>query len=70
MQRAATAPTAPAAFTPALMRAPEAASYLALSRRHLATLTARGTLPAVRIGRKCTRYRRADLDAFIAGKAA
>lgn len=56
-------------FPPALMRVKEAAQYLAMSPRTVATLTARGTLSAVRFGKRCVRYRRADLDALVAQRA-
>ena len=42
----------------------EAAQYLAISDRHLWTITASGALPCIRIGRS-VRYALADLDGFI-----
>lgn len=51
--------------TGSLWRAKEAASYLAISERHLWTLTQRGEIPAVRLGDKCVRYDLADLRAVI-----
>ena len=51
---------------PGYLRPEHAARYVSLSRRHLATLTARGVFPCTRIGKKLTLYARADLDAAIA----
>lgn len=56
-------------FPPALMRTPEAARYLAVSPRFIAVLQRRKTIPCVKIGAKCTRFRRADLDRFIQERA-
>ena len=47
------------------MKSGQAARYLGLSRRHLATLTARGRLPYVRIGPRCHLFKRSELDAFL-----
>lgn len=51
---------------PAYLRPEGAAKYCCISRRYLATLTARGVFPCTRMGRKLTLYARADLDAAIA----
>jgi excisionase family DNA binding protein len=50
--------------TDCLLRPREAAEWLKLSERSLWSLTQRGELPAVRIGR-CVRYDLADLIAFV-----
>jgi excisionase family DNA binding protein len=52
-----------------LMSAPQAAIYLGTTERTLAVWrsTRRYPLKFVKIGR-CVRYRRADLDAFIADR--
>lgn len=55
---------------PALMRMREAADYLRVSSRYMATLRARKVVPCIKIGPKCVRFRRGDLDAFIQGKVA
>jgi excisionase family DNA binding protein len=47
-----------------LLRARDAAKYLAISARKLWELTNRGEIPAVRIGRS-VRYDPADLRAWI-----
>ena len=51
--------------TPAVMAPRDGAAYLAVSLRHLRALSQRGDIAVVRIGRKCLRYRRADLDRFL-----
>ena len=47
------------------LKAGEAAEYIRVSPRHLHTLAHTGRLPYVRIGPKCLRYKRGDLDRFI-----
>jgi excisionase family DNA binding protein len=51
-------------IAPALLTAPQAAAYLSISERLLWSLTQRGELPAVKIGR-AVRYHRPDLEAWI-----
>jgi hypothetical protein len=53
-------------FPPAFFRPADAADFLAISRRHLARLTARRVLPVFRLGRKCTLYSRGDLEKAVA----
>lgn len=48
-----------------LLKAPEAARYLAIGLTSLYQLVQAGRLPHVKLGRS-TRYRRADLDRLIA----
>jgi excisionase family DNA binding protein len=48
-----------------LLRAKEAAQYLAISARKLWELVNRGIIPAVRLDGRMVRLDRADLDAFI-----
>lgn len=43
-----------------------AARYLAISVRTLFTLTQAKKIPCVRITDRCVRYRREDLDAYVA----
>jgi excisionase family DNA binding protein len=50
-----------------LLKYPEAAHYLGVCERTLATLKAAGDLPFVQIG-KSVRFDRRDLDAFIASQ--
>lgn len=69
MNRQHVASKTPTAFPPALMRVPEAASYLAISIRTVNTMIAAKTLPCVRMGKKCVRFRRTDLDRFIEERA-
>jgi excisionase family DNA binding protein len=52
-----------------LLTLPEAAEALAMSKRTLWGLTARGEIVCVRIGR-LVRYRLEDLNAFVATKVA
>ena len=53
-------------FEPLAYRRREAAQLLGVSVRQLARMTTpRGPLPCVRIG-ACIRYRRTDLDDFLA----
>ena len=52
---------------PQLVTLGEAANRLAVSKRHLQRLIARGELPAVRVG-ECVRISTAVLAAFIASK--
>ena len=47
-----------------LITSVEAAEYLDISERHLWTITHRGDLPAIKLGRS-KRYSQADLDAYI-----
>ena len=47
-----------------LLNSREAADHLRISQRTLFTLTARGEIPAVRIGR-AVRYRAADLTTYV-----
>ncbi len=49
-------------IAPAFFRPEQAAYYLSLSKRHLYDLP----IPKARVGRKCTLYAKADLDAFVA----
>ncbi|MGD9855476.1 MAG: helix-turn-helix domain-containing protein [Planctomycetaceae bacterium] len=49
-----------------LLKPPEAARALAISERTLATLTADGTLPSVKLGGS-RRYRIKDLEAYLDG---
>ena len=55
----------PNPFPPACMKSGQAARYLGISRRHLATLTAQGRVSFVRIGPRCNLFKRSDLDTFI-----
>jgi excisionase family DNA binding protein len=48
-----------------LLRPKDAADLLGVSERYLSTLSKRGELPFVRMGRRAIRYARADLAAFI-----
>ena len=58
---------APGTELPRLLRVVEAAALLAISRRHLATLIARGEVSVARLG-KCVRVPRAEVDRLcIAG---
>ena len=57
-----TATTESPTITPAFFRPEQAAAYISISKRHLSDLP----IPKARIGRKCTLYARADLDAFVA----
>lgn len=52
------------ATTDCLLRPREAAAWLKISERSLWSLTQRGELPAVRIGRS-VRYELSDLVAFV-----
>ena len=52
-------------FPPAAMKTGQAAHYLGISRRHLATLTARGRIAFIRIGPRCNLFKRGELDAFL-----
>lgn len=64
-----TPPTTAPATPDRLLRDHEAAEILAVSRRHIHALAARGELPRVRLGR-ASRYRLADVLALIARGAA
>ena len=48
-----------------LMTYSEAARYLAVGRSTLYDLVGRGELPVVRMGPRCVRLRRQDLDQFV-----
>ncbi len=48
-----------------LVRVGEAARFLAVSTRHLQTLTKEGSMPSVRVGRRGVRYARQDLVEFV-----
>ena len=50
----------------AYMDAKQGAAYLTISKRHFDRLKARGQIPFKRLSPGCIRYRRADLDAFMA----
>ena len=52
---------------PRLWKAREAAEFLAISERHLWSMTQRGEIPCVRLG-ECVRYDPADLRAMIEAK--
>ena len=56
------------AFAPVAMKTGTAAHYMGLSRRHLATLAARGVLPFVHVGPRCHLFKRSDLDAFLTAR--
>jgi excisionase family DNA binding protein len=47
------------------LRPPEAAKLLGISISHLAKLTAQGRIPRVKLGLRCTLYRREDLAAWL-----
>lgn len=49
-----------------LLSSRDAARLLAVSERTLYTLTQQGRIPCVRIGQRCIRYDRRDLEAFVA----
>jgi excisionase family DNA binding protein len=52
--------------TPTLaLRPPEAAKALGISESLLGRLTARGEVRAVKVSRKCTLYRPADLERWL-----
>jgi excisionase family DNA binding protein len=48
-----------------LMRVAEAARVLAVSTRHLHSLTKAGEVPIVRLGKRSVRYSRQDLVDFV-----
>lgn len=48
-----------------LVRAREAAKFLAISARHLQNLTKEGSVPSVRFGKRGVRYTREDLVDFV-----
>jgi len=50
-----------------LLRPRDAAAFLGISTRMLWDLGARGKIPVVRIGKRCTRYDRRDLETFLQG---
>ena len=47
-----------------LLTAQEAADHLRIGRRHLWTITDKGDLPRIKIGR-AVRYRMADLETYV-----
>lgn len=55
----------PAADDHSLLRPKDTADLLGVSERYLSTLSRRGELPFVRMGRRAIRYSRADVAAFI-----
>jgi excisionase family DNA binding protein len=55
----------PAADDQSLLRPKDTADLLGVSERYLSTLSRRGELPFVRMGRRAVRYSRADVAAFI-----
>ena len=52
-------------FAPVALKTGLAAHYLGISRRHLATLAARGMLPYVLVGPRCHLFMRNELDTFL-----
>ena len=48
-----------------LVRVQEACALLSVNEKTLRLMISRGTLPAVRLGPKTTRFRREDIDALI-----
>ena len=50
-----------------LLTAGEVAEYLNCTPRYVLLLGERGTLPAIRLGRKAVRFDPADVDALVAG---
>jgi excisionase family DNA binding protein len=48
-----------------LLRPKDAAEVLGVSERYLSSLSRRGELPFVRMGKRAIRYSRLDLAAFI-----
>lgn len=48
-----------------LLSARDAARLLAVSERTLYTLTREGRIQSVKIGARCVRYDRRDLEAFV-----
>lgn len=50
----------------AYLDAKQGAKYLSISPRHFARLKARGVIPFKRLSPGCVRYRRTDLDTFMA----
>lgn len=55
----------PALPAPLLLTAREAAAMLAISERHLWSLTAAGELPFIRVGTRGVRFLPDDLTAWI-----
>jgi excisionase family DNA binding protein len=49
-----------------LLRPAEVAELLGCSNRQVRAFAERGELPKIRLGRRSTRYRLADVEAFIA----
>jgi len=62
----AAAPPAP----PKLLTIRETARVCGVSPKTVFAWTRSGELPAIRLGKRCVRYRPCDLDAFIASKRA
>lgn len=54
------------ARSPILLTSEKAASYLGMSETMLFRLMREGEIPAVRIGRKFTRFAVSDLDEYVA----
>ncbi len=55
----------PLTTAPAYLPPPDAANYLQVSERYLASLKKRQMIPCVRLGRRCVRYAVKDLDAAM-----
>lgn len=55
----------PANLETGLIKVADAARFLAVSTRHLHSLTKAGEVPSVRLGRRSVRYARQDLMDFI-----
>jgi hypothetical protein len=45
-----------------LLKKGEVAKWLSIQPRGVESLTARGILPAIRIGAKCVRYNKSDIE--------
>lgn len=65
VEAGAVAPEIPASA--GLLKLPEAAAYLDLGISTFLRRVRAGEIPAYALGRRSVRYRRADLDAYIAG---
>ena len=57
--------TATTTTTPELLAVPEASEYLNVSERFIRRMVSEGRVPIVKLG-KLVRFRRADLDTYIA----
>lgn len=55
----------PLTTAPAYLPPPDAAHYLQVSERYLATMRKRRLVPCIRLGRRCVRYAVRDLDAAM-----